>query len=96
MSEYTVSVIPGAPTPRPTPEPTFEFNEYTFCSEPSGLTTDDTDIDYTYGTSCSSSDDDSDCLLVIGASSSGETGFLYSEDSANHENTKVSALPDAL
>ena len=94
VSEYTVSVIPGAPTPAPTVEST----EYTFCSEPSGLTQNDTyseytDIDYTYGTSGASSDDDSDCLLMIGSSSSYASGFMYGEDSVNYEDTTVSALP---
>ena len=94
VSEYTVLVIPGAPTPAPT----LETTEYTFCSEPSGLTQDDTyseytNIDYTYGMSCSSSDDDSDCLLMIGASGTDASGFIYDEDSANYEDTTVSALP---
>ena len=93
-----------APTPTPTPRPTFVpttsaptgTGEYTFCSEPSGLTQDDSeypDIDYTYGMSCSSSDDDSDCLLMIGASGTDASGFIYDEDSANYEDTTVSALP---
>ena len=93
-----------APTPTPTPRPTFvpttpaptAKGEYTFCSEPSGLTQDDSeypDIDYTYGMSCSSSDDDSDCLMMIGSSATTLSGFLYDEDSANYEDTTVSALP---
>ena len=92
--EYTVSVIPGAPRSAPT----VEITEYTFCSEPSDLTQDDTeseytDMDYTYGTSCSSSDDDSDCLLMIGSSAAEASGFLYDEDSANYGDTTVSTLP---
>ena len=86
---------PASPSSHPT-SAAASVSDYTFCSEPSGLTQDDSEypyIDYTYGASCSSSDDDTDCLLMIGSSDTYTSGFMYDEDSANYEDTTVSALP---